>query len=102
MELNHDFAAAGLLGRLRFNPLLLLKDWIFDVRAAFLSSCLALSLSGCAVDCSSDWYAVGQRDGRLGAIDQSSSYQRSCSGVDTAQYQEGWREGFSHRPLPGW
>jgi len=102
MELNHNFAAPGRLGRHRFNPLLLPQDWTFNVRAAFLSSCLALLLSGCAVDCASDWHAVGQRDGRLGAIDQSSSYQRSCSGVDTAQYQEGWREGFSHRPLPSW
>jgi hypothetical protein len=66
---------------------------------------ISLLLGGCATasDCAGDWYAVGQRDGRLGAQMQAETYASRCSAqVDQARYAEGWREGFSARPIPLW
>ena len=62
-------------------------------------------LAGCAalgsVDCGPDWYATGQRDGRLGAQPQEEIYARRCGGgVDAARYRDGWQDGFSRRPRP--
>lgn len=62
-----------------------------------LAACCAL-LSGCAVNCGADWHEVGLNDGRLGADLQVERYAASCSGVDRARYEEGWREGFAMRP----
>jgi len=59
----------------------------------------------CAVDCAGDPYALGQRDGRLGAQLQSQAevYGQRCSApIDQARYAEGWREGFRARPIPLW
>jgi hypothetical protein len=66
-----------------------------------------LTLSGCAglagVDCGPDWYAIGQRDGRMNAGLQAQSYAARCAvQVDTARYLEGYRAGFAQRPLPSW
>jgi len=56
-------------------------------------------LGGCAADCGGDWYAIGQRDGRLGATPQADIYASRCSGnVDRARYQEGWQSGDAMRP----
>jgi len=57
-------------------------------------------LAGCAsVDCESDWFAIGQRDGRLGAHPQADRYAGSCPGkVDATRYSEGWADGFDQRP----
>ena len=69
---------------------------------------ICLMLGGCASagsDCGPDWYAVGQRDGRLGAQmeQQAAIYSARCSAqVDQARYAEGWREGFRARPIPLW
>jgi hypothetical protein len=58
-------------------------------------------LSGCAADCGPDWYAVGQRDGVLGAQPQDQLYASRCRGeVDAVRYREGWQDGFSRRPRP--
>jgi hypothetical protein len=69
-------------------------------------SILAVSLlTGCAstADCGPDWFATGQRDGRINAGSQAERYAARCGGsVDRARYQEGYAEGFSHRPTPGW
>ena len=61
---------------------------------------LCALLAGCAgVDCGSDWYATGQRDGRLGAEPQAENYAARCAGqVDRARYAEGWQSGFAMRP----
>jgi hypothetical protein len=68
----------------------------------FLSAC-SLLLSACAADCGSDWYQVGQRDGRMGASPQVGYYADRCGGqVDTARYNEGYRAGFALRPPPNW
>ena len=57
------------------------------------------TLSGCAADCAGDWYAIGQRDGRLGATPQADIYASRCGGnVDRARYQEGWQSGDAMRP----
>ena len=70
------------------------------------SALAALTLvAGCAsfgaVDCGSDWYATGQRDGRLGAQPQEEIYARRCGGgVDAVRYRAGWQDGFSRRPRP--
>jgi hypothetical protein len=68
---------------------------------------VCLVVGGCAAgaDCGPDWYAIGQRDGRLGAqMDaQVASYATRCTAqVDQARYAEGWRDGFSARPIPLW
>ena len=53
----------------------------------------------CAADCAGDWYAIGQRDGRLGATPQADIYASRCGGnVDRARYQEGWQSGDAMRP----
>ncbi len=61
---------------------------------------------GCAVtsaDCGPDWYAIGARDGRLGARPQAEFYAARCAGqVDTARYTNGWQAGFDERPIPLW
>jgi hypothetical protein len=37
-------------------------------------------------------------DGRIGADSQVERYAASCSGMDSARYEEGWREGLAMRP----
>ena len=64
-------------------------------------------LGGCAslssTDCGSDRYATGERDGRLGATPQAQLYATRCGlAVDEKRYSDGWREGFSQRPVPLW
>lgn len=60
-----------------------------------------VALCGCAADCGPDWYAIGQRDGILGAQPQDEIYARRCGGaVDAARYREGWQDGFGRRPRP--
>jgi len=67
-------------------------------QASRLAACCAI-LAGCASDCGSDWYAIGQRDGRLGAEPQAEIYAARCGGqVDRARYAEGWQSGFEMRP----
>ena len=64
-----------------------------------LLACSAV-LAGCAgLDCGSDWYATGQRDGRLGADSQIESYAARCGGnVDRGRYAEGLQSGLAMRP----
>lgn len=64
---------------------------------------LFAATAGCAglgtLDCKSNWYAVGQRDGRLHVSPQDDFYALSCPGaVDVARYRQGWRDGFSETP----
>ena len=55
-----------------------------------------------AADCG-DWYAIGARDGRLGATPQAQSYATRCGvAVDEKRYSDGWRDGYSQRPVPLW
>ena len=66
-----------------------------------------LLVAGCAsvssADCSAGAYALGQRDGRLGATPQSDLYAQRCGAApDRAQYDAGWRAGYSQRPIPLW
>jgi len=74
------------------------------VRILLTVACLA-TLAGCAgfgaADCGPDWYAIGHRDGILGAYPQSDLYARRCDGpVDAARYRDGWQDGFRRRPNP--
>ena len=65
---------------------------------ALLGGCASFSNANCG-----DWYAIGARDGRLGATPQAHSYGARCGGgVDEQRYSEGWRAGNSERPLPLW
>jgi hypothetical protein len=78
--------------------------------------CLAvvccLLVAGCAgfgtggEECRSDWHPIGERDGFLGAPPQLELYAAQCqtSGAkpDATRYEEGWRAGFSRRPLLSW
>jgi hypothetical protein len=73
----------------------------------FTAAVLAATLlAGCATDpsdCGPDWYAVGQRDGRIGAGPQDQRYAAHCAApVDHASYRSGWEAGYAQRPLPGW
>ena len=65
---------------------------------------LVALLAGCAgtADCGSDWYAIGERDGLLGAPFQAEQYAGHCSTIDTARYDEGFRVASARRPLPSW
>jgi len=66
--------------------------------ASLLAACCAI-MTGCAADCGSDWYAIGQRDGRLGADSQADNYAGRCGGrVDRARYAEGREAGLAMRP----
>lgn len=73
------------------------------MRKALLAAACGAILAGCAAigttDCGSDWYAIGQRDGRLGANPQIDAYAARCGGqVDRARYAEGWDAGWAMRP----
>ncbi len=61
-------------------------------------------LAGCAstTNCGSDWYAIGERDGLLGAPFQAEQYAGQCTTMDTARYDEGFRVAYARRPLPTW
>jgi hypothetical protein len=63
---------------------------------------LAMALAGCAsFDCGPDWYATGQRDGRLGADSQIENYAARCGGnVERGRYAEGLESGRAMRPRP--
>ena len=66
---------------------------------ALLGGCASVS----AGDCGGDWYATGARDGRLGATPQAQSYAARCGvAVDEKRYSDGWRDGYSQRPVPLW
>ena len=55
--------------------------------------------AGCAADCGPDWREIGLRDGSLGAGSQAERYAVRCNTtVDTAAYEQGYREGFAMRP----
>ena len=60
----------------------------------------AILLTGCAaLECDTDWYETGRRDGRLGAQAQAEYYVGRCGpGVDVMRYLEGWYVGVSMRP----
>ncbi len=54
-------------------------------------------------ECGADPYALGQRDGRLGATPQAEFYAQRCgTAVDGVKYEAGWRAGYSERPIPLW
>jgi hypothetical protein len=62
---------------------------------------LTAILAGCAAltpDCGSDWYEVGQNDGRIGASSQVERYAKNCSGIDRKRYEEGHAAGIAARP----
>jgi hypothetical protein len=42
--------------------------------------------------------SIGQRDGRLNVGSQAERYAARCGAVDTAAYEEGYRQGFAQRP----
>jgi hypothetical protein len=67
-----------------------------------MPSALLLLAAGCTtLDCGPDWYATGQRDGRLGAQPQSEFYAQRCSTpVDSGSYLRGWQDGLRARPIP--
>ncbi len=71
----------------------------------FLAVASFIGLAGCAgfgaPDCDSDWYAVGQLDGMLGAPWQYENYAQRCGdAVNAARYREGWRAAHSRIPFP--
>ena len=61
---------------------------------------LALALTGCAaLECNTDWFETGRRDGLMGADYEIESYVERCEGnVDRARYRAGWEDGSGQRP----
>ena len=69
------------------------------MKHAFAAAAFAAITAGCAgMDCGPDWYATGQRDGRLGAESQIERYAARCGQVDRERYAEGLQAGFAMRP----
>lgn len=64
---------------------------------------LGLLASGCAQfvggDCQRDWYEAGEHSGRVGATRAGDLYAAACGSFDTARFQQGWAEGYSHSLL---
>jgi hypothetical protein len=76
-----------------------MKTLIAGFFCLLVAGCASLSSS----DCGGDAYALGQRDGRLGATPQSELYAQRCGAApDRAKYDAGWRAGSSERPIPLW
>jgi len=71
------------------------------MKNALVAAVCSAVLAGCAgfgvPDCGSDWYAVGQRDGMLGASSQAERYATKCPGIDRSRYEEGKAAGFAAR-----
>jgi hypothetical protein len=70
-------------------------------RTLSFAACLlvAACAGGGSKDCSSDWFEIGSRDGRLGAEPQPEAYEKRCgTQIDRARYQEGWSAGNARRP----
>jgi hypothetical protein len=53
------------------------------------------------VDCASDWFEIGKRDGRIGAYSQADRYAARCgAAVDRERYEQGHRAGSAERARP--
>ena len=65
---------------------------------ALAAACAALG--GCAaLECDTNWYETGRRDGLLGAESQAEYYGARCGpDVDVMRYLEGWSAGTAMRP----
>jgi hypothetical protein len=69
------------------------------MRHILAAAWVAASLGCAGLDCGSDWYAIGQRDGRIGAESQAERYAAQCGGkMDRARYAEGLQAGAAMRP----
>ena len=80
-------------------------DTYKGVALALVLILATVSLAGCGAltkaDCGTDWYATGQRDGRIGAQPQLESYAQRCgAAVDSESYLRGWQDGVRMRPIP--
>ena len=70
------------------------------MKKALLAALSLSTLAGCAaLECDTDWYETGRRDGVLGADSQIENYAARCGGkVDRARYLEGVQAGLAMRP----
>jgi hypothetical protein len=76
-----------------------MKTFIAGLGCVLAAGCASLS----SADCGADAYALGQRDGRLGATPQAELYAQRCGAApDRAKYDAGWRAGYDQRPIPSW
>ena len=74
-----------------------MKTLLAVVQILLLAGCAGLG----AADCGPDWYAIGERDGRINAGSQAERYAARCgTPVDAQRYEEGYRQGFSQRRYP--
>ncbi|HTM60212.1 MAG TPA: hypothetical protein VL199_07610 [Burkholderiales bacterium] len=81
----------------------MIRTLLITVTAAVLVGALLGGCASTAADCGGDWFAIGARDGRLGARPQADIYGARCiARVDTARYMTGWEAGFAERPVPLW
>jgi len=72
---------------------------------ALIAALGCVLVAGCAgwssVDCTADAYALGERDGRLGATPQAELYAQRCGAApDREKYEAGWGAGRAQRPTP--
>lgn len=66
----------------------------------FLLAMAALALSGCAaLECDTNWYETGRRDGLIGVEPQTDYYTDLCrEDLDLSRYLNGWYAGTAMRP----
>jgi hypothetical protein len=59
-----------------------------------------LALGGCAaLECDTNWYETGRRDGLIGIEPQTDYYNRICKDeLDLSRYLNGWHAGAAMRP----
>lgn len=64
---------------------------------ALAAACAALA--GCAaLECDTNWYETGRRDGLIGVESQTDYFARVCGeDVDVLRYLEGWHAGRAMR-----
>jgi hypothetical protein len=74
-----------------------MKTGIAALAFLFTAGCAGIS----SIDCTADAYALGERDGRLGATPQVEFYAQRCAvAPDRAKYDAGWQAGRAQRPVP--
>jgi hypothetical protein len=76
------------------------------MRPLVVVTTLCTMLAGCATaggsDCSTDPFQLGQRDGVLGANELDRHAARCGASFNAERYRDGYRDGFSRRPIPLW
>jgi hypothetical protein len=70
------------------------------MRQALIGAFSMLALPGCAaLECDTNWFETGRRDGLIGVQPQTEYYTGLCKErLDLARYLDGWHAGAAMRP----